>query len=135
MGSGSKKAPSFAEIVASTKAAPSTDPAPLRVGHQTNGTFVDRDGHVYSLVEDSIDGARAQAAAADGATIVWDPCGCGGACGFQWIDGTAARRLGSVTPKIADTKRRKGSVGLWQSDKGTTLLLLEDAVSWGNEIG
>jgi hypothetical protein len=52
MGSGSKKAPSFAEIVASTKAAPSKDPAPLRVGHQTNGTFVDRDGHVYSLVED-----------------------------------------------------------------------------------
>ena len=74
MGSGSKKAPSFAEIVASTKAAPSKDPVPLRVGHQTNGTFVDRDGHVYSLVEDSMDAARAQAAAADGATIVWDPC-------------------------------------------------------------
>ncbi len=41
----------------------------------------------------------------------------------------------TVTPKIADTKRRQGSVGLWQSDGGTTLLLLEDAVSWGDEIG
>src|SRR4051812_41503689 len=54
-----------------------------------------------------------------GAPIAWDPCGCGGYCGFDWYGAEdAARMVAAGTPKVRLTKRRKGNLSLWTSDDG-----------------
>jgi hypothetical protein len=79
--------------------------------------------------------ARALELAKEGALIAWDPCGCGGYCGFNWYGAAdAARMVAAGTPTVRSTKRRKGNISLWTSDDGGVLVVAEDAIQWGGVI-
>lgn len=80
--------------------------------------------------------ARALELAMAGAAVAWDPCGCGGYCGFDWYGAEdVARMVKSGTPKVRCTKRRKGKLSEWTDANGGVLVVAEDAVQWGDVIG
>jgi len=79
--------------------------------------------------------ARALELAKEGAPIAWDPCGCGGYCGFGWYAANdVARMVAAGTPNVRHTKRRRGNLSVWASDDGGILVVAEDAVQWGDVI-
>lgn len=130
----SKQQTTFADLVREAKIPAPEAAAQCQPGAHGDSSFVDQTGRRYQLTEPSIDAPTAQRAAAAGALIVWDPCGCGGYCGYQWLDPEQARKLGSVLPRIRNTKRRRGCIALYADDNGRELMLVEESVTWGSTI-
>ncbi|WP_344260914.1 hypothetical protein [Streptomyces sodiiphilus] len=128
----------FAEMLAAVPREPAPDPVtdePARAGRRDDGTMADPAGRVYTCVRETVSATAALAAAAAGAVVVWDPCGCGGGCGFRWLgEAETARLVASGPPRIRCNKRRNGNISLWRSADGTVLLLAEDAVFWGDVL-
>lgn len=80
--------------------------------------------------------ARALELAKQGAPIAWDPCGCGGFCGFDWYAADdIARMVAAGTPTVSHTKRKRGNLSVWKNQAGEVLVVAEDAVQWGGVIG
>ena len=128
---------SFADIVRAVEAMPPTPP-PKRdhAGLYGDGVLTDQQGRQYTRVEDAISPERALELASAGAVVVYDACGCGGGCGFDWYTAQDVKEMAaSGPPTIRDTKRRRGSISEWRSDSGAALLLAEDAVHWANQMG
>jgi hypothetical protein len=79
--------------------------------------------------------ARALELAKERAPIAWDPCGCGGFCGFDWYAAEdVARMVAAGTPKVRHTKRKRGNLSVWTNEAGAVLVVAEDAVQWGDVI-
>lgn len=108
--------------------------ATCQPGAHGDGRFVYQKGRTYRLTDPSIDPPTAQRAAAAGAVVVWDPCGGGGYCGYQWLDAEQRSTLGSVLPRIRNTKKRRGRIALYEDDSGDAPLLVEESVTWGAAI-
>ena len=97
---------------------------------------VDPSGRRWHQHLAEISPARALELAKEGASIAWDPCGCGGYCGFDWYAADqAARMVAAGTPNVRHTKRRSGNISVWTSEDGGVLVVAEDAVEWGDVIG
>lgn len=80
--------------------------------------------------------ARALELVQAGAQVAWDPCGCGGYCGFDWFTAEdTARMVAAGTPKVKSTKRRRGNISLWTTGDDELLVVAEDAVEWGDVLG
>lgn len=123
----------FADIVRDVESSPSEDAEPRTPGFYDDDVFVDAEGRRYELVDESVGASRAYDAAKGGARVVWDPCGCGGACGMEWFsDDQVARMVATGPPEIRKTKRKRGSISEWRDDQGQSLLIAEDAVRWGD---
>lgn len=102
-------------------------------GLQGDDEFIDQEGRKYALVQGEVSEDRAYEAAKAGATVVWDPCGCGGACGLDWYSREdVARMVAWGPPDIRSKRRRRGSISEWQSEDGHVLLLAEDSVRWAD---
>ena len=122
-------------MVRDVQAATAPDAAvPRQPGAHGDSLFVDQDGRPYHLADPSVDASSAQRAAAAGALVVWDPCGCGGYCGYEWLDAEQRSGLGSVVPRIRNTKKRRGRIALYTGEHGGALLLVEESVTWGSTI-
>ena len=130
----SKHDKTFADLVREAKVPAPEGEAACPPGAHGDDCFVDLVGEHYRLIDDSIDAPRAQRAAAAGALIVWDPCACGGYCGYQWLDPEQTRQLGSALPRIRNTKKRRGRIALYRNDRACKLLLVEESVVWGSTI-
>lgn len=71
----------------------------------------------------NISAGAAHALVKQGARVAWDPCGCGGYCGFTWFSAAeAALLVAAGTPTIRNTKRRHGNLSEWVADEGVSLL-------------
>ncbi|MCC2317917.1 hypothetical protein [Cellulomonas chengniuliangii] len=129
-----RRKPSFSEIVdavRATPAAPASDSG--QPGIYADGKVVAPGGRAYTKIASDISSAAAFEAAAEGAQVVWDPCGCGGYCGLTWFgEADVARMVASGRPNIRQTKKARGSIAEYRSEDRRVLLLVEDAVRWGD---
>ena len=122
------RTPTFAEIVREVEQAP-----PPRVDDRSG--VVDRDGTRWHQTAGEISPGRAFQLAAEGAAVAWDPCGCGGYCGFDWFGADeVARLVAAGRPTVRDTKRHQGNLSEWASEDGRVLVVAEQAVRWGDLI-
>jgi hypothetical protein len=122
------KGKTFADIVREV------DEQPLVPTPDYSGV-VDRNGRRWHRHLAEISPARALELAKAGAQVAWDPCGCGGYCGFDWYGADqVARMVASGTPKVRHSKRRTGSISQWATADGGVLVVAESAVQWGGII-
>ena len=131
-GKGKQQRQSLAQIAAelATKPAEAREPEPIIPGRYNDGTLYDLDGRPLAVAED-INFAELQAAALDGATVVWDPCGCGGYCNaLTWFTSADLRREAlKATPRgrkndPAGATRLTGSAG--------DVILIAGGLRWGD---
>ncbi|WP_421732449.1 hypothetical protein [Cellulomonas sp.] len=129
-----RRQPSFSEIVDAVKATPATpDPGADKPGVHADGTVVAPGGRAYTVAAHDISSAAAFDAAAAGAQVAWDPCGCNGYCGLTWFDeAEVARMVAEGRPQIRRTKKAYGSIAEYRSEDGRVLLLVEESVRWGD---
>ena len=104
---------------------------------RTGAGLLAPDQRVFDRVQQQIGPTHAVMLLRSGALVVWDACGCGGYCGFDWLG--AGRRDALVhagPPRIGGRARRGqwGSMSRWRCDDGTDLLLAENHVRWGHEL-
>jgi hypothetical protein len=126
----------FAEIVRDAEAPrPTSAPAPHGPGFTPEGHLVDQRGIRYTCAASDISAARALAVAYEGATVVWDSCGCGGYCPLTWFGDTeVSRMVAAGTPRIRRTKRKHGRASEWRARDGRGLVLLEQDVEWADLV-
>lgn len=123
------KGKTFAEVVREVEQRPVV---PVR----DYSGVVDPSGRRWHQHLAEISPARALELAKEGAPVAWDPCGCGGYCGFDWYAADdVARMVAAGTPKVRQTKRHRGNLSVWTSEDGGVLVVAEDAVQWGDVIG
>lgn len=123
------KVKTFAEVVREVEQQPV-------VPSRDYSGVVDPSGRRWHQHLAEISPARALELAKEGASIAWDPCGCGGYCGFDWYAADqAARMVAAGTPNVRHTKRRSGNISVWTSEDGGVLVVAEEAVEWGDVIG
>lgn len=117
---------SFADIVAEVREQPAAvEPLPTGV--------VDPEGTRWHPGTSSISEGQAHALVERGARVAWDPCGCGGYCGFTWFGPEdAAQLVAAGTPKVRRTSRHRGNISKWTAEDGRVLVVAEDAVRWGH---
>jgi len=97
------------------------------------GGVVDPSGVRWVPSKPSISATEAHGLAQAGAAVAWDPCGCGGHCGFTWFSvSEVARLVAAGTPTVRNTKRHQGNLSLWLSGQDRVLVVAEDAVRWGD---
>lgn len=118
----------FADIVREVEETPAP-PTPDYSG------VVDPSGTRWHRHLTEISPAQALRLAAEGASVAWDPCGCGGYCGFRWFGPEeVAHMIAAGTPTVRHTKKRHGNISQWASEDGAVLVVAEDAVHWGRGI-
>ncbi|WP_258723260.1 hypothetical protein [Cellulomonas sp. NS3] len=117
---------SFADVVREVLEQPT-------VSEPESGGVTDPEGTRWRPSKSSISEGQAHALLKHGARVAWDPCGCGGYCGFTWFGPEEAARLfASGTPTVRNTKRRRGNISEWTADDGRVLVVAEDAVRWAD---
>ena len=130
-----RREPSFQQMVDELKATPSV-PTAEAPGICADGRVITPAGRVYLKRVGDISSADAFDAAAAGAQLAWDACGCNGYCGLTWFDeAEVARMVASGRPTIRRTKKAYGSIAEYRSDDGRVLLLVEQDVRWGDLLG
>lgn len=116
----------FAEIVREVEETPAA-PEPRAGGVE------DPFGTYWTPQNGEITPSQALDLAGAGAAVAWDPCGCGGYCGFTWFDQQQVDRLVAAgAPTIRHTKRRRGNISEWASEDGRALVVAEDDVHWAD---
>ena len=73
----------------------------------------------------------------DGALLASDPCGCGGTCGLETLDGdTSAGLARAGQPSVSTDPRHPGSLSQWIGTDGSpeTLVLAAGQVIWGRAL-
>jgi hypothetical protein len=88
-------------------------------------------------MENSLSPTQALAAVQAGALVAWDACGCGGYCGFDWLDEDRRAALTRADrPRIGGRPKKGqwGTVSLWRSLSGMELLVAQAYVRWGAEL-
>lgn len=125
------KRKTFADIVREVQSAPVDEPSREAPGLHDDGRFVDQEGRSHALTHQELSEKEAHRAAKDGASVVWDSCGCGGGCGFEWFSEEDVTRMASWGPPYI---RRRGSISEWRSEDGAVLLLAQDDVRWADSM-
>lgn len=116
----------FSEVLREVQERP-VRPEPDRAG------VADAEGTRWVKSRTSITPGEAVALVAHGARVAWDPCGCGGYCGFTWFSPDEVARLAAAgSPTVRSTKRRRGNISEWVAADGRVLVVAEDAVRWSD---
>ena len=117
----------FAEVLREIEQTPAAAERP------SAGGTTDPDGTSWLPVAARIDPGRALSLAAAGARVAWDPCGCGGYCGFDWFSPTeVARLVAAGIPVVRNNRRKYGSLSEWASEDGRSLVVAEAFVRWAD---
>lgn len=95
-----------------------------------DGLFSDKGGMTYQKVEEHLDPDTAVRHVAEGAQVVFDECGCGGTCGLVFSTDQDRKALARNRPVLESHKGLTGSLSLWRSEAGFTLLLAQGPVRW-----
>jgi hypothetical protein len=107
---------------------------PWQPGVQSNGTFRDRIGRIYTELDDVMIPVEARQFLEGTPLVVWDRCGCGGGCGLMWVPPERIGDLLTSYPIIHRNRIGSGVISSWRAEDRTRLLLLQNAVSWGRVI-
>ena len=124
--------PSFSDVVAEVRSRPVIPPT-IVAGIGRDEAFTDSSGRRYELVDDKVSAAEALARIASADVVAWDDCGCGGDCGFVWLDKAQIAALAAAGEPITH-RRQPGHVSTWQSADGAQLVLISGKVLWGTVI-
>ena len=92
--------------------------------------FVDQAGVAYQKLEEGVAPDAAVRYVADGAQVVFDECGCGGASCLRFATVSETRHLAEKTPALLSHKDQTGSLSLWQSEAGDWVVLAHGPVRW-----
>ena len=92
--------------------------------------FVDQAGVSYKKLEEDVSPDAAIRYVADGAQVVFDECGCGETCGLVFSTDQDRKALARNRPVLESHKGQTGSLSLWRSEEGFTLLLALGPVRW-----
>jgi hypothetical protein len=118
------------EIVSDAKSSPSkVKPRRLPPGIH-DGFLIDRNGLTHSLLKKEISPDEAVQFVKSGAQVVFDACGCGGICGFVYAPVGELDALTKSKPVLSSHKGLNGSLSLWRSENGETIVLAEGPVNW-----
>ncbi|MBC3761276.1 hypothetical protein ACUN7V_20095 [Quadrisphaera oryzae] len=133
---GRRREATFAETLDAVRSSPRTPaPEPVRGRIDASGHLVDPDGREHRRTAHDVSPAAALAAAAGGARVVWDPCGCGGSCGTTWFWFDAeevASLVASGAPRVRRRATRLTHLSIWADGDGHVLVLAVDDVRWGD---
>jgi hypothetical protein len=94
-------------------------------------------GELFARVARDVPPGQAVTLLRAGALVAWDSCGCGGYCGFDWLDVDRRQSLLRADRPRVGGRAKKGQWGTlshWRSPAGTDLLLAENYVHWGTEL-
>ena len=125
-----KERPTMSDIVSDAKASPSEVKAKRLPPGLHNNIFIDQGGVTYHQVETDIIPDAARQLVATAAQVVFDECGCGGACGLSFSATEERESLARKSPILDFHKGQTGSLSLWQSDSGKRILLVQGPVRW-----
>jgi hypothetical protein len=132
-----KRERTFAEIVNDVEQESSQPPAtpPVRgPGRTPDGDLVAPDGRYFRQVRGQIAPSDAAQLVAEADIVVAiDDCGCGGFCGYEWLDSDDIERLRRAGNPLVKSKKKHhpaGSLSDWRDDAGRPLLLIEGEVRW-----
>ena len=95
-----------------------------------DGVLIDRSGLTYSLLIKEISPEEAVQFVKSGAQVVFDACGCGGICGFVYAPVGELQTLAKSKPVLSSHKGLNGSLSLWRSENGESIVLAEGPVNW-----
>ena len=127
----------FADLVRAEQSRPAR-PDRRRLPPGRHGDLLVDAAHRRStLVDAHLDAPRAGALVRGGATVAFDPCGCGGACGISTLEPDRLARLTSAgDPIVSDDRRHPGELSSWvaEDDRSTLLVLASGRVVWGRNL-
>ena len=129
-----KERKTFEDTLAEVRVNPSRGP---RVPAGRRGRYWgDLEGHRYELVTDELRPEEAAELARNGATIVYDRCGCGGTeCTLDWLSASDTRQLAeTAVPVLHSSKNGRADLEHWHSADGRDLIVAAVEVSWGARI-
>ncbi len=118
------------EIVSDAKSSPSKVKQRRLPPGIHDGVLIDRNGLTYSLLIKEISSEEAVQFVKSGAQVVFDACACGGICGFVYAPVGELQTLAKSKPVLSSHKGLNGSISLWRSENGETILLAEGPVNW-----
>jgi hypothetical protein len=121
--------PTMSDIVSDSQASPPKINSRRLPPGVHDGLFIDKGGMTYQKVED-LAPDTATRHVADGAQVVFDECGCGGTCGLVFSTDKEREALAKNRPVLESHRGQTGSLSLWRSEDGFTLLLALGPVRW-----
>jgi hypothetical protein len=92
--------------------------------------LVDKLGVAHTLLERDMAPEAAVNHVKSGARVVFDECGCGGTCGYVYSTTEDLPTLTHKVPALNTHKGLTGSLSLWRSQNGDTIVLAEGPVEW-----
>lgn len=122
----------FAEIAAEARAEPKLQRVVRPGGVNQDGEFFDLSGHLLIRIGE-VTPKKAQELVTEGASVVWEGCGCGGSsgCTAQWIEASIRDGLGSERPRFVKGYGSPTWIDLWEGDGGFVVYAHGD-VEWGD---
>ncbi len=118
------------EIVSDAKSSSSKQKQRRRPPGINDGSLIDTNGFIYTLSKKNISPEDAVRSVKSGAQVVFDECACGGICGFIYATAEELSMLAKSKPVLNSHKGLTGSLSLWQTDDGKTILLAQGPVQW-----
>ncbi len=118
------------EVLSNLKSSPSKQKTRRLPPGINDGVLIDRKGTAYKLSQKNVSPEESTRIVKSGAQVIFDECGCGGICGFVYASQQELSLMSTKTPVIKTHKGLTGSLSVWKSDSGETVLLAEGPIDW-----
>lgn len=118
------------EVLSNLKSSPSKQKTRRLPPGINDGVLTDRKGTAYKLSQKNVSPEESTRIVESGAQVIFDECGCGGVCGFVYASQQELSLMSTKTPVIKTHKGLTGSLSVWKSDRGETVLLAEGPIDW-----
>jgi len=118
------------EVLSNLKSSPSKQKTRRLPPGINDGVLIDRKGTAYKLSQKNVSPEESTRIVKSGAQVVFDECGCGGVCGFVYASQQELSLMSTNAPVIKTHKGLTGSLSVWKSDSGETVLLAEGPIDW-----
>ncbi len=118
------------EVLSNLKSSPSKQKTRRLPPGTNDGVLIDRKGKAYKLSQKNVSPEESSRIVKSGAQVIFDECGCGGVCGFVYASQQELSLMSTKTPVIKTHKDLTGSLSVWKSDSGETVLLAEGPIDW-----
>jgi hypothetical protein len=118
------------EVLSNLKSSPSKQKTRRLPPGINDGVLIDRKGKAYKLSQKNVSPEESSRIVKSGAQVIFDECGCGGVCGFVYASQQELSLMSTKTPVFKTQKGLTGSLSVWKSDSGETVLLAEGPIDW-----
>ena len=118
------------EVLSNLKSSPSKQKTRRLPPGINDGVLIDRKGTAYKLSQKNVSPEESSRIVKSSAQVIFDECGCSGICGFVYASQQELSLMSTKTPVIKTHKGLTGSLSVWKSDSGETVLLAEGPIDW-----